>query len=326
MVVGNSPNESQFEISLCGIIEQDAEWILARQIGAGGSDRGKRVIDICALSPGKEFIDRARISAATIPPPLLNSPVGVATAIPESDVLGGLNEWQTDCIETGLQIGFLTREFHSGQPYIRQAVSYPDCWFSKLIGIENKPDLSTPGDLTAQLEFDVSISLFDHIILATETYVTEAHLNRIPQTVGVWRFDPESNERTVVREPMMLDSGQAGIEITQRLNDRADIYPITADEKRRARRDIAERTYGKGWRTYDPPACQSASVTAGGQIFCDHFESLIDPSQRCGPDCPGYAEDDPPVMNPDDLRDARTPWIKNPSGVERRQSGLSEFF
>ena len=45
----------------------------------------------------------------------------------------------------------------------------------------------------------------------------------------------------------------------------------------------------------------------------------------CGSDCPGYKVGEEPDVNPAGLREERSPWVSDPSGVARKQSGLDQF-
>ncbi|MFW6317440.1 MAG: DUF5787 family protein, partial [Halorubrum sp.] len=185
--------------------------------------------------------------------------------------------------------------------------------------------LGTPGDLAAQLRYDVALGLFDEIVLATASYVTRAHLNRIPDPVGVWRFDPDSGEREVVREPVPLDPAGPGVEIRGERSLRTDVTLVGPAAKARKRRRIAERAYGKGWRP-TPPECAHATTTDDGRPYCERFDRVVNPGRDCGSSCAGRDPADPPVTAGSRLRDERSAWVAAPDGDgPRRQSGLSRF-
>ncbi|ELZ29202.1 hypothetical protein C475_03259 [Halosimplex carlsbadense 2-9-1] len=332
--------EFAFELALCARLEEP-ERVVGRQLGA--AVHGRRVADVCLVEPGPEFEDRAAITAETIPPLAIESAVGPGTARSVTDAFDCHPDRARAIAERAVELGYFERERAGSSTAVRATVRYPDDWFDSLVGIENKPDLDRPGDLRDQLRIDASLGVFDEVILATETYVTGAHLNRLPDAVGVWRFDPETGEREVVREPEPLDTDGPGIELLDREPGRAEVRPVTADEKRRQRRRIAERAYGKGWRTYEPPDCERCvpgdaepvAFADAGLPWCAWGDEIVRPVADCGPTCPGYEpvdgdadtdeDGEPPVADSDAVRARRSAWEPDPAGVDRRQAGLDRF-
>lgn len=314
--------EFAFELALCAALE-DPETILARQLGA--HVEGRRVIDVVAIEPGPGFAERAAITSAAIPPAAIEAPVGPGRARPVQAVFDGHPDHVAEIVERAVDVGFFERDRSGGQPVVRQTAPYPEDWVGRIVGIENKPDLGRPGDLERQLRTDVSLGLFDAVVLATASYVTGAHLNRIPEAVGVWRFDPETGERTVRREPAPLAPAEHGLEVLERGAARTDVSIATAREKAAARRRLAERAYGKGWRTYRIPACGRCDVTDDGRPHCTWMGRVVDAASECGPDCPGHRGAPPPVVDRESLRDERSAWEARPVGRQRRQAGLDEF-
>jgi hypothetical protein len=316
--------EYRFELALCAALESP-DRVVARQLGAGVETPGARIVDVCLLSPGPGFDDRAAISADRIPDPAIEAAVGPGEAVPVADAFDLPPERAAAVVERAAEIGYLERERRNGRPVVRATARYPDDWVGDLVAVENKPDLGTPGDLAAQLRYDAALGLFDEVVLATASYVTRAHLNRIPDAVGVWRFDPETGEREVVREPTPLDPEAPGVEIRSERPSRTDVALVDAEAKARKRRRIAERAYGKGWRP-EPPACAHGEATADGRPRCAHFDRVVDPGRECGSGCPAFDPADPPNAGRDRLRDERTAWIADPDGGgPRRQSGLSRY-
>ncbi|APW97545.1 hypothetical protein CHINAEXTREME_07045 [Halobiforma lacisalsi AJ5] len=334
-----SVSEFAFELELCARLEaDDREGIVARQLGGCVAEPGGRVLDAVRIEPGPEFDDRVAIASETIPDVAIAADVGPGRARYWKDVV------PDDChpdrarraVERACEIGFFEREHRNGREYVRQVTRYPD-WYDRIVGIENKPDLGRPGDLEAQLRTDVSLALVDEVILATESYVTRAHLNRIPDAVGVWRvhrdgpIDERDLEIEVVREPRSLPVEEAGVEPLESLPGRTDVAVVPSAEKARARRRLAERAYGKGWRTYGFPdctACRAATVAGATLPYCEWADRVVDASADCGESCPGYE----PVREAADVdvdleaeRDRRTPWTADPAGKRRRQSGLDRF-
>ncbi|WP_435075090.1 DUF5787 family protein [Halorubrum sp. HHNYT27] len=316
--------EFRFELALCAALESP-DSVIARQLGAGVTNPGGRIVDVCVLEPGPGFDRRAAITPEQIPAPAIEAAVGPGEAVPVATAFDLPPDRAAAVVERAVDIGYLERERRSGRPVVRATARYPDDWVGSLTAIENKPDLGTPGDLAAQLRFDAALGLFDEAILATESYVTRAHLNRIPDAIGVWRFDPETGEREVVREPTPLAPDAPGVEICEERSLRTDVALVDPAAKARKRRRIAERAYGKGWRP-SPPACAHATGTADGRPYCDRFDRVVDPGRDCGAGCDAYAPADPPALGRDALRDDRTAWKATPDGDgPRRQSGLSRF-
>jgi hypothetical protein len=317
--------EFAFELALCAHLEATTGWILARQLGAAVVAPGRRIVDVCAVVPGPAFDDRAAISASAIPDRAIESDVGVGEAMYWRDAFDCGREAARTAVDRAVDCGFFERERRGSREYVRRTTRYPENWFAELVGVENKPDLDAPGALERQLRTDASLALFDRVVLATESYVTRAHLNRLPDEVGVWRFDPETGEREVVRDPAALPADGPGVELVEERPLRTDVAVVSAAEKARARRRLAERAYGKGWRTYDFPPCARAEATADGRPRCAHFDGVVDPSRECGPHCSAFDRGDAPEVDVDALRDARTPWVADPAGVVRRQAGLDRF-
>jgi hypothetical protein len=319
--------EFAFELSLCAHLEADSDGILSRQLGA--SCHGNRVMDVIHAEPGREFDARTRLASREIPDAAIESRVGVGEARYWKGCFDCHPERARTATDRALDIGFFERERRGNREYVRQTARYPDDWFGKLVGIENKPDLDSPGNLEAQLRRDVSLGLFDEVILATASHVTGAHLNRIPDEVGVWQFDLADGTREVLREPTPLAPTDPGLEIGEHSPARTEIHPVTADEKARTRRRIAERAYGKGWRTHGFPAC--ANVVDGeyagahGLPYCEWKGRFVHPGAECGADCAGHEPAEPPNVDLEGERDRRSPWVADPEGRQRRQAGLDRF-
>ncbi|WP_435319611.1 DUF5787 family protein [Haloarchaeobius sp. TZWSO28] len=320
--------EFGFELHLCAFLERERDAVLARQLG-GGVHSSRRVLDVVCVEPGPNFADRTAITAERIPDLAIESDIGPGRARYYRDGFDCRPDRARHVVDWATDIGFFERERRSGRDYVRQTCRYPDDWFGRVLAIENKPDLGAPGDLETQLRKDVRLGLVDEVVLATASHVTGAHLNRIPEEVGVWRFDPETLSREVIREPMALPVADPGVEIIDEHAGWTEVRIADTDQKSRARRRLAERAYGKGWRSYDFPGCAEVEDTAvaggGGVPYCDWKGRVVDPGNECGPDCPGFEEADPPVVDGEAERDRRTPWVADPEGQARRQSGLDRF-
>ncbi len=317
--------EFAFELAVCSALEAESDGIVARQLGTRD-----RIVDVVELRPGPDFETRPTITAEPLPPLAIESDVSVGTARYWKDAIDDPDGRGREAVERAIERGFFEAERRNGRRYVRQTVRYPD-WIGGLRAIENKPDLGRPGDLELQLRKDVSLALFDEVVLVTASYVTGAHLNRIPDPVGVVRFDPETGDRETIRNAERLPVEETGIAVRDVGPTRADVEPIGADEKARLRRRIAERAYGKGWRPRRFPNC--AKAERGGPAFrtddalpyCGWKGRLVDPTRECGVDCQGHDPADPPAVDVDAHRAARTPWEPDPAGTERRQVGLDFY-
>ena len=316
--------EFRFELALAAHLEATTDQLIARQLGGAVADPGSRSMDLCCVRPGESFTERTAITSRTVPPLAIESDVGAGGAVDWRDAFDCSVDHARSVVDRAVECGFFEVERHNGRRYVRQTTRYPE-WIDSLVGIENKPDLDRPGDLDRQLRIDTALGLFDEVIVATESYVTRAHLNRLPEAVGVWRFDPDSGELTVVREPTPLSTDEPGIEPTATEPLRTDIAIVDSAAKARKRRRIAERAYGKGWRTYDLPACAHADPTDDGRPYCAHYDRVVNPTSDCGEDCPGYEPSEPPAVDLRAIRDEQSPWVADPDGVSRSQSGLGRF-
>ncbi len=310
--------EFDFELAVCAGLEADGH-LVARQLSGGV--HGSRVVDTVVVEPGPTFDARTRLTDATIPPRLLESDIGPGTARRPIELVGD-SEFAREAVEAGVDCGYLTRERRDGQAYVRATARYPDDWFARLVAVENKPNLERPGALELQLRKDVSLALFDEVWLATASHVTGAHLNRIPPEVGVWRVDPETGRRETVRDPTRLSTDETGIEVCDEHAARTAVRPVDAATKRRYRRRVAERAYGKGWRVPFPdcPHVEERSVAGvDGLAYCTRQDRFARPADAC--DVAGEG----PGVDVNARRAAHSPWVRDPAGAVRRQAGLDQF-
>lgn len=318
--------EFRFELALCSFLETTGDAIVARQLGGAVVEPGRRIVDVVLIEPGDGFDERAKLSPETIPSRAIESDVGPGEAVPRRDALGG-GDYARATVDAAVEADYFQVERRDGREWVRATARYPDDWYGRVIAIENKPDLGLPGDLQRQLTHDVTLGLFDEVVLATATYVTRAHLNRIPDPVGVWRFDPDTGDRTVVREPSPLSVDEPGLEAGDRRSLRTDVEIVDPEEKRRRRRRVAERAYGKGWRPAPEsyPACAHAGTTGDCRPYCARFDRVVDPGTECGKGCRAFSSSERPEVDVDAARAERSPWIADPPGAGRRQAGLDRF-
>lgn len=316
--------EYAFEQRLCARLEAESDGVVARQVGTGVAAPGGRVMDVVRVAPGPAFDERAAITEETIPAVTVESPVGPGRYRRVSDVIDGPPERRDRIVEDAVDAGFFERDRRDGRDRVRQVARYPD-WFGRLVGVENKPDLGRPGDLQWQLRIDASVAVLDEVWLATASHVTGAHRNRIPDAVGIWRVDPDDGRREVLREATTLPVDESGVEPLDREPGRTEVRIVDPVAKRRARRRIAERAYGKGWRPETYPACARVDPDDAGVPHCPWKGRAVDAARDCGPDCAGHDPADPPSVDAAALRDARSAWVRNPAGRRRRQSDIRRF-
>ncbi|MFD1563471.1 DUF5787 family protein [Haloarchaeobius amylolyticus] len=328
-------SEFAFELELCAHLESCREEIVARQLGASVAEPGGRILDIVCVEPGPAFDERVAITSESIPDAAIASAVGTGRARYWKDAFDCHPERARRAVDRALELGFFERDHTASaaanREYVRQTVRYPD-WYGRLVGIENKPDLGRPGDLEAQLRTDVSLAVVDEIVLATESYVTRAHLHRLPDAVGVWRVHRDDTsgglEIEVIREPSSLPVDEPGIEPLETRPGRTEIEVISPEAKARARRRLAERAYGKGWRTYEFSACKACQPTdadAATLPYCAWAGRVVDAAAECGPSCPGYEQATARTVDLEAERDRETAWEADPDGTRRRQAGLDQF-
>ncbi|SDM71286.1 hypothetical protein SAMN04487949_2373 [Halogranum gelatinilyticum] len=148
---------------------------------------------------------------------------------------------------------------------IRRVAPYPD-WVRRIVAIENKPDLdaSAARALSAQLEHDVETALADEVWVATAATgasVEPALLEDLPVDVGILTLDFSrgvvADAADVVWHPSTLDVA-------------SDSDAFDADEKADRRLEIAERAYGKGWRSFHEtmrPDCRGFELRREGRAL-----------------------------------------------------------
>ncbi|MFB6161972.1 MAG: DUF5787 family protein [Halococcoides sp.] len=317
--------EAAFELALCAHLE-NADRVVARQIGTGVATR--RIADVIVLEPGPDFAERAAITAETIPPAIVAA-FDASEARPLSAV-DAHPEHARRLIEQAIDAGALRVERDTRRTTYRLARPYPDDWVESIVAIENKPDLDRPGDLRAQVRHDASLAVVDRAVLATTSRVTRVHEHRVPDPVGIWRFDPANGECRVVRAAGSLSVDRPGIEVVDRDPGRWAIETVDPARKRHRRMAIAERAYGAGWRPAvdDWPACERcspATIDAATLPDCEWADRIVAPRTECGPDCAGFEPGSRPVpTDPDRERDTASAWVRDPPGP-RRQVGLDTF-
>jgi hypothetical protein len=328
--------EYPFELAVSAACEARFDGVVARQLGGSVANPGGRVWDTVVVEPGPTFDERAALTDRTVPPAAVEADVGPGEAVPPAAAFDCHPERRGDVVDAAVAGGYLERVRTGGQDRVRATTRYPDDWFGDLWAVENKPDLDRPGALERQLRTDVSLALADRVVLATASHVTGAHLNRIPDAVGVWRVHPEGSDRSgaaapagpadveVLREPAPLPVDDPGVEVLDRHPGRVDVAVVDPAAKARVRRRVAERAYGKGWRPGAYPDCAELAPDDAALPVCAWKGRVVDPREECGPACPGH-DPDPTDVDDGGARAERTDWRPDPPGPARRQSGLDRF-
>jgi len=182
---------------------------------------------------------------------------------------------------------------------IRRKWRYRD-WVERIVAIENKPDLdaSAARDLRPQLEYDVALALADEVWVATEATgerVEPALLERLPVEAGILTLDSASLAADVAWYPRSLAVEEPGTRILERPAgsshdaSAAQFEYVDPEAKASTRREIAERAYERGWRSFVEtmrPDCRHFELRSHGQLlpFCaakGRCQSAGECSSRC---------------------------------------------
>ncbi|AUV81703.1 hypothetical protein C2R22_08620 [Salinigranum rubrum] len=164
---------------------------------------------------------------------------------------------------------------------LRRVAPYPD-WISRVVAIENKPDLdaSAARALASQIRYDVDCGLLDEVWVATratDESVPAVLLEEFPVEAGVLAVDPLSGTAEVLWHPSRLSPD---------------------DESEDRRTVIAERAYGRGWRSYVDtmrPDCRHFELTEVGGAFVPHCaaKGRCQTNAECAGSCRSF-EPEPP--------------------------------
>ncbi|WP_418282619.1 DUF5787 family protein [Halorubrum sp. DTA98] len=171
---------------------------------------------------------------------------------------------------------------------LRRTRPYPD-WVRRIVAIENKPDLdaSAADALADQLSHDVDAALADEVWLATETTgdrVEPALLRAMPVEAGILTTDFESG----------VDDDAGRVDWYP-----SDLTPSERDKQTITRRlEIAERAYGKGWRSFHEtmrPDCRCFELRRAGRALVPHCaaKERTPTARECSGSCPEFAPEPP---------------------------------
>ncbi len=243
-----------FELVMCqwaerhwpptGTRDPDTALVVARQLGT----RGRRW-DTIVIEADRELLrQRALFGPQELDSDLLH----VVRHAPESwawykDALpnpGYPWRYVRETIHEAADRGILKTRRNGNKIEIRRIGPYPN-WVSRIVAIENKPDLdaSAARALRGQVEKDTNLALADEVWVATNQTgesVEPALLERMPVEVGILTLDfPDAR---VEWYPSSLPITEAGT--TAKGNE------MSAETKAKKRLALAERAYARGWRSY----------------------------------------------------------------------------
>jgi len=196
---------------------------------------------------------------------------------------------------------------------LRRRFPYPD-WVERVVAIENKPDLTAGAarELRPQLQRDVALALPDEAWVATRATgdrVEPALLEDLPVEAGILVVEPGGDDwlptTDAVWAPRQLPVDEPGTRILERPDggehDRsaARFEYADVDWKRGKRLEIAERVYGRGWRSYVDsmrPDCRHFRLRSSSGVlvpFCAAKDR--EPTAReCAGSCDSF-EPEPPA-------------------------------
>ncbi|MFW6317728.1 MAG: DUF5787 family protein [Halorubrum sp.] len=174
---------------------------------------------------------------------------------------------------------------------LRRKRPYLD-WVERIVAIENKPDLdrSAADRLADQLAHDVETGLADEAWLATETTgerVEPALLREMPVEAGILATDFSAGSRRdaadVAWHPSDLSPGDA------RSRD---------PDAETLRLEIAERAYGKGWRSFHDtmrPDCRHFELLREGRALVPYCaaKGKVPTARECSGSCPSFTPEPP---------------------------------
>ena len=184
--------------------------------------------------------------------------------------------------------GLIDKRKRDGRIELRQQRPYPD-WVERVVAIENKPDLtaSAADALAEQLEHDVETGLADEVWLATsatDDRVEPALLREMPVEAGILVTDFSEGVHADAADVQWLPSDLSRNERT--------------DDQRTQRFELAERAYGKGWRSYHDtmrPDCRSFQLDRAGDALVPYCtaKGKCPTARECSGSCSRYGPEPP---------------------------------
>ena len=316
--------EFGFELQVCQWAEQ--HWppgsqrrpaIVARQLGTK-----RRRWDTLVIECSEEVLrERAKFGSRRLDSDLLhvvrNAPVEWSWYQDCLPYPGYPWRYVREAVHRAADRNLIERRKKGNRIELRRRFPYPD-WVERIVAIENKPDLdaSAARDLADQLHRDVALSLADEVWVATaETgeRIEPVLLEDLPIEAGILTIEPgrRGPEAASVRwQPRALAVDDPGTRILENPaggeHDASACRFEYADPEWKAskRREIAERAYERGWRSYAGsmrPDCRYFELRpteAVARPFCGAKGCEQTPSQ-CGSSCPQF-EPEPPTWRQQD--------------------------
>ncbi|WP_256288194.1 DUF5787 family protein [Halobellus inordinatus] len=199
--------------------------------------------------------------------------------------------------------GVVETRRRSNRIEVRRIAPYPD-WLRRIVAVENKPDLdaSAARALSAQLEHDVETALADEVWVATEatdSRIEPALLEDLPVDVGILAVSFDGDDDS--------EAARQSADASRRTAANVEWYPSEVtpeltdgdDERQRRRLELAERAYGRGWRSYHEtmrPDCRHFELRRFGRALVPHCaaKERSQTAAECAESCPEF-EPEPPT-------------------------------
>ncbi|ADJ16162.1 DUF5787 family protein [Halalkalicoccus jeotgali] len=305
-------HEFGFELRVCRWAERewppdgDAAAVISRQLGT----RSRRW-DTIVLEVDPEGLDRrSRFGHERLDSDLLfvvrNAPtewVYYREALPDP---GYPWRYVRESIHEADRRAILDVRKRANRIEIRRRFAYPE-WCSRVIAIENKPDLDAGAAraLSDQLQRDVALALADEVWVATRATgerIEPALLEDLPVEAGILVFS--GGEASVRWHPRRLAVEDPGTRIVERPSegefDRsgARFEYASPEWKARKRLEIAERAYERGWRSYIDtmrPDCRHFEGRIDGEALVPHCGAKCreQTAAECSGSCPDFSPEPP---------------------------------
>lgn len=197
------------------------------------------------------------------------------------------------------------RRGDGGKIEFRRIREYPD-WVERIVAIENKPDLdaSAADALADQLRHDIDSGLANEVWVATDgghgdddsgvsTDTRRVLLEEFPSEAGVLTFDfsegVHADAGTVVWHPSSLPTDETRTSANR--EESIDAHPSY-------RAELAERAYGKGWRSYREtmrPDCRAFELRRSGRALVPYCtaKECHQTASECAGSCGEFGPEPP---------------------------------
>ncbi|WP_440990902.1 DUF5787 family protein [Haloarchaeobius baliensis] len=313
--------EFAFELRVCRWAEraweparEDSVVVVARQLGT----RDRRWDTLVLECDPEDLRQRAHFGLDALDSDLLH----VVRHAPENwtyyrDALpypGYPWRYVREAIHTAAERGVVETRKSGGRIEVRRKWEYPE-WCRRIVAVENKPDLdaSAADALVSQLEYDVALSLADEAWVATRATggsVEPVLFESLPVQAGILTVavgdgdGTPASDASVAWHARSLAVDDPGTRILERPDgndfDASAARFEYADPAWKAdkRREIAERAYARGWRSYVDtmrPDCRHFKPREDGALlpWCD-AKGRCQTAGECAGRCPDF-EPEPPA-------------------------------